>query len=236
MNKVLVIPDVHLKPWMVERAERRAAKEEYAQVVFLGDIADDWGKQQDTYLYNQTFDAVIHLIRSFPEKVYFCYGNHDLSYRWKAYETGYSVYAENLVIKRMEELEDACLPDRCAYIHKIGNVLFSHAGLMESFVFENKLEDLPLDEIISIINRMEKAEMWRDDSPIWARPQQSPLMMYPPYIAQVIGHTPVPEPYIKNNTITLDTFSTYSDGTKIGPNTFYWVDTDSETIKIGEVP
>ncbi len=236
MNKVLVIPDVHLKPWMVERAERRAAKEEYAQVVILGDIADDWGKGRNTDLYNQTFNAVIHLIKAYPEKTYFCYGNHDLSYRWKAMESGYSPYAEKLVIKKLEEIENACLPDHCAYVHKIGNVLFSHAGLVEEFIEEYELYGLPLDELLSIINHMDKPQMWKDNSPIWVRPQHSVMKFYPHDMAQVMGHTPVPGPFKKDNTVTLDTFSTYSNGSKIGPNTFFWVDTDSKTIKIGEVP
>ncbi len=236
MNKVLVVPDVHLKPWMVERAERRAGKEEYAQVVFLGDVADDWGKERDVGLYEQTYNAVIHLAKAYPKKTYFCYGNHDLSYRWRASESGYSVYAEKLVERKLEELEDSCLPGHCAYVHRIGNVLFSHAGLVDGFVDEYDLRGIEIDELIGIVNYMDKPQMWRDNSPIWARPQSSIMTPYPPGMAQVMGHTPVPGPYKKENTITLDTFSTYSDGTKIGPNTFFWVDTDSETIKTGEVP
>ena len=40
--KVLVIPDVHLKPWMFERAEEIMKKKMAERAVCLMDIPDDW--------------------------------------------------------------------------------------------------------------------------------------------------------------------------------------------------
>ena len=41
MSKVFVIPDVHLKPWMFEKASEIVGKGSYDAVVMLGDLVDD---------------------------------------------------------------------------------------------------------------------------------------------------------------------------------------------------
>ena len=40
--KVLVIPDVHLKPWMFDRASELLESGKAERAVCLMDIADDW--------------------------------------------------------------------------------------------------------------------------------------------------------------------------------------------------
>ena len=42
--KVLVIPDVHLKPWMFEQAAVLMREKKADRAVCLMDITDDWGK------------------------------------------------------------------------------------------------------------------------------------------------------------------------------------------------
>jgi len=41
MSKVYVIPDVHLKPRMLEKASELIAKGSYDAIVMLGDLVDD---------------------------------------------------------------------------------------------------------------------------------------------------------------------------------------------------
>ena len=43
--KTLVIPDVHLKPWMFERASELMKDNQISQAVCLMDIPDDWEQQ-----------------------------------------------------------------------------------------------------------------------------------------------------------------------------------------------
>ena len=43
--KVLVIPDVHLKPWMFQRASELMKEIKPDRAVCLMDIADDWRQQ-----------------------------------------------------------------------------------------------------------------------------------------------------------------------------------------------
>ena len=77
--RVLVIPDVHLKPWMFEQAAVLMREKKADRAVCLMDIPDDWGKEYDIALYEQTYDAAIDFAKEFPETAW-CYGNHDLSY------------------------------------------------------------------------------------------------------------------------------------------------------------
>ena len=43
--KVLVIPDVHLKPWMFHRASELMKEMGVGRAICLMDIADDWRQQ-----------------------------------------------------------------------------------------------------------------------------------------------------------------------------------------------
>ena len=63
--KVLVIPDVHLKPWMFEQAAVLMRAKKADRAVCLMDIPDDWGKEYDIALYEQTYDAAIDFAKEF---------------------------------------------------------------------------------------------------------------------------------------------------------------------------
>ena len=229
MSKVFLIPDVHLKPWIFEKASNLISNGLYDVVVLLGDIVDDWNQGRNLNLYDVTFDAAIKFVKKHRQTLW-CYGNHDVSYLWKAGETGYSIYARDIVVRRIGELEKALGMENCAFIHRINNTLFSHAGLTESFVLKHFGNNEPdLDSIMSQINCMRKDEMWQDDSPIWARPQKGHMRLYPPELFQVVGHTPVLQALEEGNLLTLDSFSTYPDGSPIGNERFVWVDTISKT-------
>lgn len=49
--KVFVIPDIHLKPWIFDRAEDILSQGEYDRVVCLGDLVDDWNQEMNIGLY-----------------------------------------------------------------------------------------------------------------------------------------------------------------------------------------
>ena len=77
--------------------------------------------------------------------------------------------------------------------------------------------------------------MWNDDSPIWTRPQGQDKVskldrvhLYKPdKYFQVVGHTPMEMPTQEGNLLTLDTFSTYSDGTPYGNEELVIFDTET---------
>ncbi len=224
MSRVLVIPDVHLKPCIFDEADK-VDKSSYEGIVVLGDLVDDWGKGNDLGAYEETLNRAAEFGKEHGESLW-CYGNHDVSYLWDTMESGYSVQARLTAIEGITKLE-RILEDRYKFVHRIDNVLFSHAGVTETFVLHScGYHVKEIDDILAKINRMGKQELWRDSSPIWARPQADFYRMFrDDLFYQVVGHTPVEEPLDACGVLTLDLFSTYSNGDPYGNQKFYIVDT-----------
>lgn len=233
--KVLVIPDVHLKPWMFDRASKLMKKVKAEQAVCLMDIPDDWDQKLNLGLYMQTFDRAICFAKEFPDTLW-CYGNHDLSYLWNQDESGFSGFARVTVYEKLRRLEGTVRSEgQIAYIHRIDNVLFCHGGLLDEFVKKHVPAKYyhDVDKVVEIINGLRCLEMWQGDSPIWYRPQHYCLKMYKPRkLLQVVGHTPVNRIERKNNVISCDVFSTYRDGKPIGTQEFPIIDTDDWSVSV----
>ena len=122
--KVLVLPDIHLKPFIFYRAKEIMNKGLVDAAVCLMDIADDWGKEFCLEEYVMTYDAAISFAKEFPNSLW-CYGNHDLSYLWGERESGYSDAARWIVQKKLTELNMTLPPETpIQYVQKIDNVLF----------------------------------------------------------------------------------------------------------------
>ena len=226
--KILVIPDVHLKPWMFDRASEILNSGAAKKAVCLMDIPDDWGQEYNLGLYEETFDAAIWFQKEFPETLW-CYGNHDLSYEWLQYESGFSSVAIPVVQKKLSELRRE-LSDRSqmAYIHRIDDVLFLHGGLTHAFVkyYANDVDYDDTDAVIEKINLLGRNEMWDDASPLWFRPQFYNEKMYKEEdLLQVVGHTPVMQIDRLGNMLSCDLFSTYSTGDPIGTQEYLLIDT-----------
>jgi len=227
MSKVLVIPDVHLKPWMFDQAGSLYKEEKCDKIVFLGDLIDDWDQEKNLDLYNETFDRAIAFAKD-HQNLFICYGNHDMSYVWDKMESGYSPWARELAVRRLRELRDALPAENCAFIHLMDNVMFSHGGLTLSFVMQHfGSSGASIDSIVSSVNSMWVDKLWKDDSPIWARPQNG-YRTYPFDLLHVVGHTPMEAITLCDNVLSTDVFSTYRDGSPIGPQSFVIVDTLSQ--------
>ena len=234
--KILIIPDIHLKPRIFRRAAELMTEGAANKTVCLMDIPDDWNCEFDIDRYVETFDAAILFAKKFPGTLW-CWGNHDLSYVWGMRETGYSWFAQNTVTKKLAELREA-LPDpkQLAYIHKIDHILFLHGGLTDYFVWKHTDagEYENADRVIERINQLDCAEMWNDDSPIWFRPQynQDTRMYRSKDLLQVVGHTPVAEIRKNGNVLSCDVFSTYRNGDPIGPCVYVVLNTETWVYRI----
>jgi len=225
MSRVFIIPDIHLKPWIFDRAEEELSKSQYDSIVCLGDIVDDWGQELNLDLYRETFDRTFRFIERHPN-ILFCYGNHDISYFWEARETGYSDAAQGTVVEGISLMREKLPSGSFAFIHRMDDVLFSHAGLLEIFVSHFCPEHQgDLDDLLNRINTFGKEELWCDASPIWARPQDGGFELYPTGMLQVVGHTPVRETDYLNGLLSVDNFSTYRNGEPVGDQRYVWVDT-----------
>lgn len=228
--KILVIPDVHLKPWMFQRASELMDENIAEKAVCLMDIADDWNQQWNLELYIQSYDAAISFAKDYPDTLW-CYGNHDACYPWNQRETGYSRIAPRTVCEKLRILQES-LPEagQLAIIHRIDDVLFLHGGLPDIFVREYIKSSYyhDVDKVIHMINTFDWQELWHDDSPLWYRPQIYKGRMYKPRkLLQVVGHTPVKEIYREGNVISCDVFSTDEAGRPIGTQEFLLIDTNT---------
>lgn len=147
--RVFVIPDIHLKPWIFDRAEKILKDGKADRAVCLMDIPDDWNMGFQIERYKEIFDRTIAFAIDYPDTLW-CYGNHDVSYPWGRFETGYSPYAERTVISKLEELENSLeSPAQINIIHRIDNVLFSHEGLTADFLrwLNKDLLDADIEEV-----------------------------------------------------------------------------------------
>lgn len=192
--RVLVIPDIHLKTWIFDRAEDILKDGKAGRAVCLMDIPDDWDMGFQVEHYRETFDRAIAFAKAYPDTLW-SYGNHDISYPWGKLETGYSPYAERTVMSKLEELENALQDSsQIAFIHRIDRVLFSHGGLTTDFVrwLDEELLDADIDDVIAAVNDAPQAYLWNDESPLWLRPQYREVDAFRNDIyTQVVGHTPV---------------------------------------------
>lgn len=217
--QVLVILDIHLKPYIFQMAEELLEKGRAEQAVCLMDIPDDWDKEYNIESYVETFDVAIAFAKKYTNTLW-VYGNHDLSYIWNGRESGFSAMASWTVREKLLELKRA-LPEgnEMKYIHMIDNDLFCHGGVMDYFVDTMVPPDIyhNTDQAIDFINGLHHDSMWNDISPIWYRPQHSTGKMYKSdEILQVVGHTPVDKISRIGNVISCDVFSTYRNGEPIG--------------------
>ena len=102
--KILVIPDVHLKPELFDLASARLKEGAAQKAVCLMDIPDDWGQESNISLYEKTLDRAVSFSKEHPDTLW-CWGNHDTSYLWQMPETGYSKFAQFTVTYKLDRLE-----------------------------------------------------------------------------------------------------------------------------------
>lgn len=205
------------------------------RAVCLMDIPDEFDQQNNVALYIRTFERAIFFQKEYRDTLW-CWGNHDLSYPWLRYESGYSLAAAKTVREELEELR-TLMPDEhsLAYIHRIDDVLFMHGGLSENFVRKisrnvhyNAAHGDYNDAVIETVNSLDDSIMWDEDSPLWLRPQLTKCRMYmAETMLQVVGHTPVREITRTGNVLSCDVFSCDRKGRPIGSMEFLLLDTKS---------
>lgn len=236
--RVLVIPDIHMKTWIFDRAEEIIQHGKADMAVCLMDIADDWNLEDCLSCYGLVYERAKDFAKAYPSTLW-CYGNHDISYRWGKKESGYSTYAEMMVIFKLEELEYAIHDSaKIAFIHRIDKVLFSHGGLTTKFVrrLDKSLVDAEIDEVIAAVNRAPKEYLWNYESPLWLRPQMRDVDVFRNNVyKQVVGHTPVKEIFEKDGIISTDVFSTYPSRRQIGESAMIVINTENGTYVKVEV-
>ena len=266
--KVLVIPDIHLKPYMIEDARNILdTTPDIDGIVFLGDVVDDFGEQRNIKLYEETLNALISFCKGYKEShsVYFCIGNHDISYMWHKWQSGTSdsIQVEKLIREKLRVLKHL-LGENMNFVNKVDNILFSHAGISIPFIYFNNLDDkivewysnvlsnpdktykipnIDINYIVDRINKCRSKELWDDISPIWIRVEDDRYTKFLlPNTYQIVGHTPQRHVFKLNNDknnstmVICDTHSTHRNKSKYGDCSYVVADTIDKTYQIIEQP
>lgn len=147
-SKVLIIPDVHGRPFWHYAKDH---VDEYDKIIFLGDYLDPYsyeGITEERAL--DEFKDIIQFKKDNMDKVELLIGNHDESYIWLT-----PGYHDRHDYEREEEINklfnDNYKLFRTAYL--IDKYLFSHAGIYQEWLdtIHLKLEDI-LNSDISFWN------------------------------------------------------------------------------------
>lgn len=191
--RTLAVGDIHTKVDIIDKVWE--VIDYYNRIVFVGDYADDWkASPQDAI---ETWKKLKDFQEAYPSKVVVLMGNHDYIYvnYTKTTQSGYSKFTQTLIDMPENRELRSWLKD-LPLTAELDGVIYSHAGLTESF--------------------KEGDNLWDDNSPIWARPQDATYRKVP----QVFGHTPSETCWeVDPNVWCIDTFSTYPDGEKVGDET-----------------
>ena len=228
--RVLIIPDIHLKPWMFRRASELLQQEAADRAVCLMDIADSHRGTPTSELYEQTYDAAIRFAGEFPDTLWCC-GNHDASYLWNQPHNCFKRSVTLTVQKKLQLLCEA-LPDEnnLAILHRIDDVIFCHGGLSASFVrqYVSEKDYYDVDLVLERINRMNEGILWQTNSPLWFRPQYGMEDLYGTgKLLQVVGHTPVDKVKKVGSLLSCDIFHIYRAGSSAGSLNFPVLDTQT---------
>lgn len=172
--KILAVGDVHNKTWMLyELAE---LVDLYDKIVFVGDYADNWNSPPTHGL------SCWRLLRQFmqanPDKVHAVIGNHDFAYihpEIAGRSSGWHPVTFTLINTPENKKIKNWLLDLPVTL-ELDGVTFSHAGVTNEWNGKGGVYDL-----------------WDDNSPIWARPQQYGGHVTYKDIPQVFGHNPSKE-------------------------------------------
>lgn len=103
---VLVIPDIHLKTWIFDRAEKILRDGKADRAVCLMDIPDDWNMEFQIERYKETFDRAIVFAVDYPDTLW-CYGNHDVSYPWGDLRPGILLMLRGRLCQSLKNLRTA---------------------------------------------------------------------------------------------------------------------------------
>lgn len=243
-EKILVCGDLHAKYHIFEYVKSLAYK--YDKVIFLGDYVDDWNTPPEAS-YN-LLNSLIEWKKSEPDRVVLLWGNHDLSeYMPEIFRcAGFNQRTSDLVREVFRKNEHLF---QIAY--NWNRVLFTHAGLTDSFAkqleiddFQNGWSNIVANELNTLLDTEEKRNMLAQvgqarggasiPSVIWADKAELEEDPSSDFI-QVVGHTPVEEitTYTNDeaNLIFCDTFSTYPNGAMIGNGSLLEIKFENNGLK-----
>ena len=187
-KRIVILGDIHGRTvW-----KDIIAKEQPDQVIFLGDYVSTHEDVSDEQQVENLKD-ILRYKDEFPETI-LLRGNPDMQHL--GYESiEISGYFPGVALE-MEQLKDEFLA-KTQWIHVMGNIVFSHAGISQAWLEANGLT-------LDVINSLDPSGLFGfntsdphdfsgnspEQPPTWIRPMALIGEMIPDY-DQVVGHTPV---------------------------------------------
>ena len=194
MTKILVISDVHGRPFWKEIIE----KENPDKIIFLGDyVSTHEGISAEQQLRN--LNEILEYKEENPEKVILLRGNHDiceLGYYWAECHPNEPKVKQ---VMSVDPLKSRFLSNtQWIYIDEELKTIFSHAGVSDVWMKNSKIDS------VHDINSLEPSELFgftpnyygdcygdsETQPPVWIRPQALCKCNIEGW-DQVVGHTPV---------------------------------------------
>lgn len=212
--KTLIVPDIHLKSFMIDHVKILHDQYHFDEIVFVGDYFDDWGK-----LYNvNAYYNIMFELNQIKDKLpcVFLLGNHDVCYL-----TGETDHYSTPLVDVQLDIRNFLKDLKPQIAYETQGYLISHAG----YSMEVPIEDWQFNDVsekISLLRELDNSQT----SPLWIRPNQ--LIQRLDFPNQIVGHTPV-------NTVTTlseygshlvltDTWSTASNGENVGDCSMIMID------------
>lgn len=213
----LVLGDIH-GHW--KTLEDILEKYPWDRVILLGDYLDSFSGTSKDHI--QCLKNILQLKQQYGDKVILLLGNHDFHYlhpnqKYSGYKYETQAYLGNLLV-------DAIDNGDIKIIHEDNKIIYSHAGISNTWFKASKFETLEdinknilknLDEFI-----FKGVDMFGDNvtqGPLWIRPNS----LYLDYLLgykQVVGHTPTKSVVQTNFCTLIDTLprqflqNIYEDG------------------------
>lgn len=232
MTKLLIIPDIHTRPFWKEATEKH--EKECDKIIFLGDYTDPY--QNEGFTRKQairTLEEVIEYKLNNRDKVVLLLGNHCMHYLIKGF-TRSTRYDSSNAYKIRELYTQHRSLFNLAYEETINDkkYLFTHAGVMKSWYERNKnvIGDLTSDNLnklidtpngISTLKDISKYRTWfgeESGSILWSDirekidlddsieynilPNEDSIINE--YDYQIFGHTLIEKPIITDKWACLD--------------------------------
>jgi hypothetical protein len=212
--RIIGIGDIHGRTTWKQIVE----KETFDKVVFVGDYFDthdDVSPEQQ----KQNFRDIVAYKKANMDKVVLLFGNHDYHYLRTVTET-YSGYQQFQKVDISEMLHQAIDEDLLQMCFVFGNVIYSHAGITETWCNNNLVQIESIEDSVNELFKY-KPQAFRftpgenysnhgddvEQSPIWVRPVSILNDKVNGYI-HVVGHTTQDKIVFTDAVILIDTLGT----------------------------
>lgn len=201
--KILIIADVHGRNFWIEPCSHH---EEFDKIIFLGDYHDPYPYQvsQDVSRYRLR-DDLLPFVLEHRDKVVCLYGNHD------SYIIDMPCCRADT--RHFNEIKTYLNQMDLQLIYKVDKYLFSHSGVLPSWLDKNhltleSLNTLPLnDRSLYDISRYRGGEGL--GSCIWGDVREYFDSYHIPNIYQIFGHTQLEHEIIEKDFACLDCKKTF---------------------------